>query len=93
MNQFPEAKEKCTLIDATLNSLQKDEKTAKELKPNCSALGMQYVKLSIKKPTRIMWKKRHSPLLPMGKRIASKKKTAEQRSFQGRLEIPVFGYV
>ena len=33
MNQFPEAKEKCTLIDATLNSLQKDEKTSKELKP------------------------------------------------------------
>jgi len=29
MNQFPEAKEKCTLIDATLNSLQKDEKNLK----------------------------------------------------------------
>jgi hypothetical protein len=33
MNQWPEAKEKCTMIDAALNSLQKDEITAKELKP------------------------------------------------------------
>jgi hypothetical protein len=33
INQWPEAKEKCTMIDATLNSLLKDETTAKELKP------------------------------------------------------------
>jgi hypothetical protein len=32
MNQFPEAKDKCVLTDAALNSLQKDEKTAQELK-------------------------------------------------------------
>jgi len=54
---------------------------------------MQYVK-TVDKEThaKLCGKKRHSPLLPMGKRIASKKKTGQSNeSFQGRLEIPVFG--